>query len=185
MNSQRIASALRQTQGERLLISRPAASELPPVGAAAGSARGEPVEPHIEPEGKYPNSFGCGADNPIGLRLQYRREGDALVTEFTPGEEHEGWRGIVHGGIITTLFYEVMENFAYLNGTVAMMRDMNARFRSPAKIGEPIIAIARLGERAGREMSVSATLTQGKLIAEGSAQLVALRQEQIKRLGIT
>ena len=132
-----------------------------------------------------PNCFGCGADNSIGLRLQYRREGDVLVTEFMPGDEHEGWHGIVHGGIITTLLYEVMENFAYLNGTVAMMRDMNTRFRSPAKTGERITATARLEEHLGRRMSVTATLEQDKLIAEGSAQLVALRQEQIKRLGIT
>ena len=171
MNSQRIAPALRQAQGERMLISLPVC--------------GESVEPQRGPKQKYPNCFGCGQENPIGLRLRYRHEGDALVTEFMPGDEHEGWHGIVHGGIITTLLYEVMENFAYLNSMVAMMRDMNTRFHSPAKTSEPIIAIARLGGRAGREMSVNATLTQGKLIAEGSTQLVALRQEQIRRLGIT
>ena len=179
MNSRRTASALRQAQGERELISEHERAE-PPI-----PVQGEPVGPQHKPEQKYPNCFGCGQENPIGLRLRYRHEGDALVTEFTPGDEHEGWRGIVHGGIIATLLYEVMENFAYRNGTVAMMRDMQTRFRSPAKIGEPIVAIARLGERTGREMSVSATLTQDKLIAEGSAQLVALSQEQMKRLGIT
>ena len=92
------------------------------------------LKEHTEPK-QYPNCFGCGADNPIGLRLQYRRIGDAVVTEFTPGDEHEGWPDIVHGGIITTLLYEVMENFAYRNGTVAMMRSMHTSFRRPAKTG--------------------------------------------------
>ena len=50
----------------------------------------------------YSNCFGCGEDNPIGLCLKYRFEGDALVTDFTPGSEHEGWPGIVNGGIIAT-----------------------------------------------------------------------------------
>ena len=63
----------------------------------------------VEPR-KYPNCFGCGESNPIGLRLKYRREGDRLRTEFMPGDDHQGWPGIVHGGIIASLLYEVMEN---------------------------------------------------------------------------
>ena len=137
------------------------------------------------PEQKYPNCFGCGADNPIGLRLQYRWQDDALTTEFTPGDEHEGFSGIVHGGIITTLLYEVMENFSYLRGDIAMMRDMQTRFRSPAKIGERITARAWLDDRTARETTVTATLTQSKLIAQGTAQLVILSPERTKQLGIT
>ena len=139
---------------------------------------------HTGPK-QYRNCFGCGADNPIGLRLQYRGEGDAVVTEFTPGDEHEGWPGIVHGGIITTLLYEVMENFAYQNGTITMMRGMSTNFRRPAKTGKRITATARLEVSADREMSVSANLTQDKLIAEGTAQLVALTPDRIQILGIT
>ena len=141
------------------------------------------LKEHTEPK-QYPNCFGCGADNPIGLRLQYRRIGDAVVTEFTPGDEHEGWPDIVHGGIITTLLYEVMENFAYQNGTIAMMRGMSTNFRRPAKTGRRITATARLEVSTDREMSVTATLTQDKLIAEGRAKLIALTQERIESLGI-
>ena len=141
------------------------------------------LKEHTEPK-QYPNCFGCGADNPIGLRLKYRREGDAVVTEFTPGDEHEGWPDIVHGGIITTLLYEVMENFAYQNGTIAMMRSMHTSFRRPAKTGRRITATARLEVSADREMSVTATLTQDKLIAEGRAKLITLTQERIASLGI-
>ena len=104
------------------------------------------LKEHTEPK-QYPNCFGCGADNPIGLRLQYRREGDAVVTEFTPGDEHEGWPDIVHGGIITTLLYEVMENFAYQNGTIAMMRRHAARIsadpRRSASASPPQRALKR------------------------------------------
>ena len=77
-----------------------------------------------------------------------------------------------------------MENFAYQNGTIAMMRSMHTSFRRPAKTGKRITATARLEESADREMSVTATLTQDKLIAEGSAKLIALTQERIESLGI-
>ncbi len=134
---------------------------------------------------EYPNCFGCGQNNPFGLQLIFRHQGDALVTDFTPGGTHEGWPGIVHGGIISTLLYEIMENLAYRNGTVAMMRNLEVNFRRPAKIGKRITAVARLELCAGRDMSVTATLVQNNLIAEGNANLVALSQEQIDRLGIT
>ena len=134
---------------------------------------------------EYPNCFGCGKNNPNGLQLIFRHQGDALVTDFTPGGTHEGWPGIVHGGIISTLLYEVMENLACRNGTVAMMRDMEVNFRRPAKIGRRITAVARLELSADREMSVTATLVQNNLVAEGSARLVVLSNEQIARLGIT
>ena len=91
----------------------------------------------------------------------------------------------MHGGIISTLLYEVMENLAYRNGTVAMMRDLQVNFHGPAKIGKRITAVARLELCAGSEMSITATLVQNNLIAEGSANLVALSQEQIDRLDIT
>lgn len=135
---------------------------------------------------RYPQCFGCGDANPIGLRLRYRREGERLVTEFTPGEAHQGWPGIVHGGIIATLLYEVMENLPHYAGTVAMMRGMQTRFRRPALTGERITAAAWLTSGAGREMRATAQLTrgEGELIAEGSADLVALREEHIRRLGI-
>ena len=134
---------------------------------------------------EYPNCFGCGKNNPFGLQLTFRDQGDALVTDFTPSGTHEGWPGIVHGGIISTLLYEVMENLAYRNGAVTMMRDLEINFRRPAKIGKRITAVARLELWADREMSVTATLVQNNLIAEGSANLVTLTPDRIQSLGIT
>lgn len=137
---------------------------------------------------EYPNCFGCGEANAIGLRLKYRWEGTLLVTEFTPDEAHQGWHGIVHGGIIATLLYEVMENFPYRSdGAVAMMRGMQTHFRKPAKTGKRIRAVAWLDGADGRNMRLLARLTQcqdGALIAEGSADVVLLREDHIQRLGI-
>lgn len=144
------------------------------------------VSTESRPLKTYPNCFGCGDANPIGLRLAYRSEGKRLVTDFTPAEAHQGWPGIVHGGIITTLLYEVMENLPYADGKTAMMRRLQTRFRKPARIGERITATAWFTSENGRDMSAAATLAdaRGEIIAEGSAELVALRQEHIKRLGI-
>ena len=138
------------------------------------------------PVKEYPYCFGCGASNPIGLRLALRAGADCLVAEFAPREEHQGWPGIVHGGIISSLLYEVMENFAYHNGEVAMMKSMSTRFRKPANVGERIIARSWLVERSGREIEVSASLTteQDEVLAESNAVLVVLSGSATERLGI-
>ena len=34
--------------------------------------------------------FGCGRENPIGLKLNFCRNGDKMETEFTPTEFHQG-----------------------------------------------------------------------------------------------
>ena len=47
--------------------------------------------------------FGCGADNPLGLRLKSHMEGDELVAGFKPDENHCSYRGFLNGGIATTL----------------------------------------------------------------------------------
>ena len=135
---------------------------------------------------RYPYCFGCGDSNPVGLRLKLRPEGQDLVARFVPKEEHQGWPGIVHGGIITSLLYELLENFPYYQGTVTMMKSMETRFRRPAKTGVGIVARSWLVDRDGRHMNVSATLTseEDELIAEGSAVLVVLDQKQKERLGV-
>ena len=135
---------------------------------------------------KYPNCFGCGSSNPIGLRLTHRLEGDHLVTEFAPGEDHQGWPGIAHGGIIATLLYEVLENLPYHLGLVTMMKSMETRFRRPAKTGKSLIARSWLVDQSDRNMTVSASLTgqDGELIAEGDAVLVVLSERQKERLGL-
>ena len=134
----------------------------------------------------YPYCYGCGDANPIGLRLNHRLERRRLVTEFLPLEEHQGWPGMVHGGILATLLYEVMENLPFLEGTTTMMKSMDISFRRPATTGDSVVAESWFVEESGRKLNVSATLTsdKGELIAEGSAVLVALSERRKQEMGI-
>ena len=135
----------------------------------------------------YPYCFGCGQENPVGLRLDLRMEDGTLRTEFVPQMEHQGWPGIVHGGVIASLLYEVLENFAYYQGVTTMMHSMETRYRHPAEVGSKIRAQSWLVESSRRKMSVAATLTDEKpqIIAEGNADLVLLTRTQKARLGLS
>lgn len=139
------------------------------------------MERRVE-SGSYPNCFGCGDENSHGLRLNMEIKDGELSADFTPAPHHQGWPGIVHGGIISALLYEVMENWTYLNGIVTMMRSMNTRLIAPATVGRPIRATSWQESREGREIYVAARLeSEGKTVAEGSACLVEL-DERRRRL---
>ena len=138
----------------------------------------------INPQ-QYPNCFGCGAENPFGLRLKLEIRDSNVVAEFTPQRHHEGWPGVVHGGVISALLYEIMENWPYLNGSVTMMRSMDIRLVKPASIGQTIRAVSWMKRRDGRELRIDGRLEcHGATIAEGRASLVELSEDQRRRLGI-
>ena len=109
-----------------------------------------------------------------------------MRASFTPQEVRQDWPETVHGRIITALLYEIMENLMYKQGTITMMRGMEAKVGSPASVGKKLLAESWLEERSGRELSVHNELTDedGKLIAQGSVSLVVLSQEQIDRMGM-
>ena len=139
------------------------------------------IKQRVEPR-PYPNCFGCGDDNPHGLRLKMEIEDGELRADFMPMTHHQGWPGTVHGGIISALLYEIMENWTYRRGIVTMMRSMSTRLIAPAKVGRPISVTSWLETREGPEISVAAKLeSDGKTIAEGHASLVEL-DERRRRL---
>ena len=43
--------------------------------------------------------FGCGPENPLGLHPRFRAEGTMLVGEFRGRREHQGFGGLVQGGV--------------------------------------------------------------------------------------
>ena len=50
--------------------------------------------------------FVCGVNNPIGLHLDFWMDGEQVWTDFTPGREHQGYPGVMHGGLVATLLDE-------------------------------------------------------------------------------
>src|SRR5919112_1693310 len=94
--------------------------------------------------------FGCGDDNPIGLHLRFAADGDGVKASFTPGPNHQGFGGIVHGGIISSILDEAMAWATAHAGFWAMTGDMRVRFRRPLNIGEPSVVTARVSGARGR-----------------------------------
>lgn len=118
--------------------------------------------------------FACGNLNPIGLCLVFEKSPERVSTEFTPRREHQGYAGIVHGGILCILLDEVMAHMASTLGCNAVTARLEVRFRRPAVVGEPICATAVTEEDRGKTLALQAELKnpQGQIIAEGRSIFV-------------
>lgn len=94
--------------------------------------------------------FACGVDNPKGLKLVFEnRVGDARA-EWTPGPEHVGWSGVIHGGLISTLLDEAMAYALIYSGAFGVTGQLSVRFRRPLRVGERVAVTARVLEIRGR-----------------------------------
>jgi uncharacterized protein (TIGR00369 family) len=76
--------------------------------------------------------FGCGADNPRGLHLDFFRAGDGtIVCPLELSDLYEGPPGYVHGGIIATLLDEAMSKAVRSLGLKAVTRHLEVDYRLP------------------------------------------------------
>ncbi len=118
--------------------------------------------------------FACGMENLDGLRLQWIIEGLTTTTQFTPDRKYQGWKGIVHGGILATLLDEAMTRLPCLVYGGAVTAEMTVRFVAPAKIGELLLIRGEIvGEsRKIVEMKASVHSTSGTLIASSTGKAI-------------
>jgi acyl-coenzyme A thioesterase PaaI-like protein len=102
--------------------------------------------------------FGCGDDNPIGLRLRFAANGEGVKASFVPGPDHQGFQDVVHGGIISTVLDEAMAWATAHAGFWTVTGEMRVRFRQPLKVGELTTVVARVTGTRGRLVTAAAEL---------------------------
>ena len=116
--------------------------------------------------------FGCGCNNPIGLKLKFVKEGDAVKAEFTPDKAHQGWPGLLHGGILGCLLDEAMSNAAYATGNTCVTASITIRQRQPIKVEVPLLVTARVTRHRKKliETEGQVCLKDGTVVAESTAK---------------
>ena len=118
--------------------------------------------------------FACGQDNPIGLRLRFTMEGDAVRAEFTPGVQYQGYDGVLHGGIVAAALDDAMANLFHLRGRETLTARLEIRFRREAPVGQRLVVTARLtGERRKLFTAEAAlTLPDGTPLADAKGTFI-------------
>jgi len=114
------------------------------------------------------NCFVCGPENPVGLKIAFRLEGDACYGEFTPGDNHVGFDGVTHGGIIFSALDDVMANWLFLRGARGYTAKCEVRYRDMLPTG----TLVKLESRALKKKAKVVVL-EGKALRADTGALVA------------
>lgn len=92
-----------------------------------------------------------GELNPFSMGARYFRDGDESVGHVTLGPCFEGPPGRVHGGVICSVFDEVLGSVFRAMGTAsAFTGELSVRFEQPAPLGVPLEFRGRLVDSNGR-----------------------------------
>ncbi|MBA7564905.1 MAG: PaaI family thioesterase [Dehalococcoidia bacterium] len=128
--------------------------------------------------------FVCGPKNPIGLKLNFSFDGQEVKANFTPGEYHQGWAGLVHGGIISCLLDEAMSYAALYSGVNSLTARMQTRFKRSLPIDEPLTVTGSVTRKTRRlvETKAELKLADDTLVAESTATMFIFLSEREPRV---
>jgi acyl-coenzyme A thioesterase PaaI-like protein len=147
----------------------PPATAVAPVRHPDAPAPGEPLGAH------YAHCFGCGEEQPHGLRLRTRAgEGVSVTAEFTVRPAHQGAPGLAHGGVLATALDETLGSLNWLLRTIAVTGRLETDFVRPVPVGTVLYLEAEVTAVADRKIYSRATGQIG-----GSDGPVALRAEAL------
>ena len=123
--------------------------------------------------------FCCGPRNPIGLHLEFEMTPEQRMrTVWTPREEHQGFKDIVHGGLVATVLDEVMVRLLYLLDIHAVTASMETKLIAPLRWGRSYRFEAWIVQERGRAVVTEADardLESGEKVAWGKATCMKVR----------
>jgi acyl-coenzyme A thioesterase PaaI-like protein len=137
---------------------------------------------------KQPNSkmcLVCGLKNNLGLKARfYELENKELIGVFNPLEEHQGYPGRLHGGIISAILDETIGRailIDYEEDVWFVTVEFNTRFKKPIPLDREVKVKARITKETSRiyEGKGEIILDSGDIAAEGYGKYMKLPIDKI------
>jgi uncharacterized protein (TIGR00369 family) len=115
--------------------------------------------------------------------VAFRWDGEEARAEFTPNGNHQGWLGVVHGGILSSLLDEAMSWAALFSGASTVTAKMGTRFRRSLPIEQPVVITGRLTRQTRKliEAAAQINLADGAVVAEATATMFILGEADTGR----
>lgn len=132
----------------------------------------------------HPHCLGCGSQNPAGMGLRLRVEGDLIRGSITFDRRQEGAPGIVHGGAVATALDDTLGSLLIVLGTPAVTANLNVSFRAPALLHRPMEIEGWCARREGRKLHLEGRLLDhGTVIADAKALFLVVDITHFERGG--
>jgi uncharacterized protein (TIGR00369 family) len=113
--------------------------------------------------------FGCGEINEAGLHLELHLEPGCCWTELVIPDRFQGWEGVVHGGVLSTILDEVMSWSLIERDSWGVTARLSVDFKQPVFVGRRVRAVGRVVEDRRRIVATAGSI----LDAETGTELVA------------
>lgn len=112
------------------------------------------------PDNSASSCFACGTDNPRGLRLLFElHEDKGMMAQWIPDTDLEGYHGIVHGGIVSTVLDEAMAKIVAAKEGKALTAEIRVRFRRQVPSGQVVHIRGWIDNQNKRMINAEAELT--------------------------
>jgi len=132
---------------------------------------------------KQPTSrmcFVCGERNPAGVHVHFYEQDDgSVLARFTPREQHQGYPGRMHGGVITAVMDEAVGRaimIKYGEAIWGVTAELTVRFRKPVPLEVELTVVGRITKETSRlfEGTGELYLPDGSVAVEASGKYVKL-----------
>jgi acyl-coenzyme A thioesterase PaaI-like protein len=109
-----------------------------------------------------PHCFACGVDNPTGLPLRFRREGERVRTEVSFDRDHSGAIEFAHGGAIATVLDDTIGTLLMaVVDQVGVTARLEVDYIAPVPLGVPLEVVAWIDSQEARKVFTTAELRRG------------------------
>ena len=128
--------------------------------------------------------YACGAENEGGLHMQFRREGERTVCEYTPCDYQQGYPGRMHGGLVMTMIDEAMGWAVYGAREWGATARLNVRFRRPVRLDQALRIEAWITKDRSRLIELRGEVRDatGALLAEGEGTFMKLDERMASEM---
>lgn len=141
-----------------------------------------------------PNPYGrgdcffCGPENPVGLKLTFQEtdsEPKELVCRWVPPAVFKGFGQILHGGIQSGIFDEIMGWTAlHLTRKVGVTSNLSVNFLKPVLIDQEIEARCRIAVLEDHKVDMVAEIrdTKGSICSTATGTYILMDRDRFNRL---
>jgi uncharacterized protein (TIGR00369 family) len=133
---------------------------------------------------KYAGCFVCGDRNPIGLGIKFYEKDGGAVAEFIPKEALEGYKGLLHGGILCSLMDEVMIKAVLVKNVYCVTAELSVRYKKPVEIADKLSLFGYIEKEGNRVYTTKswAKNQKGETVAEAGGKFFVPKPSEIEKL---